>query len=391
MNLLLSSAEAARYLGVSRQTLYAYVSRGWVRSETGDSPRSRRYNRLDLERLRQRKEVRNEPARKLTTALSWGVPLLETELTLIDEGQLYYRGRSAVEMALSSQFSEAVRWLWSQGQPFLLLANGDRLKPLRSQSSPLREFQRHLLELSDQDAAGYDLSVPNALSTGWRILELFLKCLVGRSEVRLEEAGAELQKAWAPKSPELAGLLSAALVLCMDHELNASSFTARVVASAGSSLYEVVIAGLCALRGDRHGGTSLLCYQLLSELESSDALRATLVDWQRNKGFIPGFGHPLYPAGDVRAKALLQMLKKTDAGRSPAKLVAQVCQVLRKPATIDLALAALARAYDLPAGAPLMIFALGRTAGWIGHAIEQQRLGGLIRPRARYIGSLPAR
>jgi citrate synthase len=391
MNLLLSSAEAARYLGVSRQTLYAYVSRGWVRSETGDSPRSRRYNRLDLERLRQRKEVRHEPAIKLTTALSWGVPLLETELTLIDEGQLYYRGRSVIEMALSTPFSEAVRWLWNQGQPFPLFANGDRLKPLRSQSSPLREFQRYLLELSDQDAAGYDLTVPNALSTGWRILELFLKCLVGRSEVHLEAAAAELQEAWAPKSPELAGLLNAALVLCLDHELNASSFTARVVASAGSSLYEVVTAGLCALRGDRHGGMSLLCYQLLSELESSDALRATLVDWQRDKGVIPGFGHPLYPAGDVRAKALLQMLKKTDAGRSPAKLVAQAGQVLRKPATIDLALAALARAYNLPAGAPLMIFALGRTAGWIGHAIEQQRLGGLIRPRARYTGSLPAR
>jgi citrate synthase len=391
MNLLLSSAEAARYLGVSRQTLYAYVSRGWVRSETGDSPRSRRYNRLDLERLRQRKEVRNEPATKLTTALSWGVPLLETELTLIDQGHLYYRGRSAIEMAKSIQFSEAVRWLWNQGQPFPLFANGDRLKPLRSQSSPLREFQRSLLELSDQDAAGYDLSLPNALSTGWRIVELFLKCLVGRSEVRLEEAAEELQEAWAPKSAELAGLLNAALVLCLDHELNASSFTARVVASAGSSLYEVVTAGLCALRGDRHGGMSLLCYQLLSELESSDALRATLVDWQRNKGVIPGFGHPLYPAGDVRAKALLQMLKKTDSGRSPAKLVAQACHVLRKPATIDLALSALARAYDLPAGAPLLIFALARTAGWIGHAIEQQRLGGLIRPRARYIGSLPVR
>ena len=71
MDILLSSSEAARYLGVSRQTLYAYVSRGWVRSEAGDGSRSRRYNRLDLERLRQRKEVRREPARKLTAALSW--------------------------------------------------------------------------------------------------------------------------------------------------------------------------------------------------------------------------------------------------------------------------------------------------------------------------------
>jgi citrate synthase len=175
----------------------------------------------------------------------------------------------------------------------------------------------------------------------------------------------------------------------MDHELNPSSFTARVVASAESSLYEVVLAGLCALRGHRHGGMSLLCYQLLTELERADTLRTTLVEWHREKGFVPGFGHPLYPTGDVRAKALLQMLKKTRMGQSQAKLVAQAVQVLRKPATIDLVLAALARAYGLPASSPFAIFALGRIAGWIGHAIEQHRQSGVIRPRARYIGRMP--
>jgi citrate synthase len=388
MDILLSSAEASRYLGVSRQTLYAYVSRGWVRSEAGDSSRSRRYNRLDLERLRQRKEVRSEPARNLTTALSWGVPLLETELTLIDEGQLYYRGRNAVELARSERFFSVIKWFWNQNQPFQVFTDGTGFNP-RPRSLPLREFQRYLLELSDRDVGGYDLSMPNALSTGWRILELFLRCLVGRSNVRLEDAAEQLQQAWAPKSPDLAGLLNAALILCMDHELNASSFTARVVASAESSLYEVVLAGLCALRGHRHGGMSLLCYQLLTELESTNTLRTTLVEWHREKGFVPGFGHPLYPAGDIRAKALLQMLKKTRVGQYQAKLVAQAVQVLRKPATIDLVLAALARAYDLPASTPFTIFTLGRIAGWIGHAIEQHRQGGLIRPRARYIGRMP--
>ena len=389
MNIFVSSAEAARYLGVSRQTLYAYVSRGWVRSDAGDSSRSRRYNRLDLERLRQRKEVRSAPARKLTTALSWGVPLLETELTLIDEGQLYYRGRNAIELARSQQFFRVVQWFWNQDQSFQLSADGTGSMNPRPGSLPLREFQRCLLELSDRDVGGYDLSVPNVLSTGWRILGLFLQCLVGRSKVRLEDAAQQLQQAWAPKNPDLAGILNAALILCMDHELNASSFTARVVASAESSLYEVVLAGLCALRGHRHGGMSLLCYQLLTELEATNMLRTTLVEWHREKGFVPGFGHPLYPTGDVRAKALLQMLKKTRVGQSQAKLVAQAVQVLRKPATIDLVLAALARAYGLPASSPFAIFALGRIAGYIGHAIEQHRQGGLIRPRARYIGRLP--
>ncbi|HEY2424216.1 MAG TPA: citrate synthase, partial [Chthoniobacterales bacterium] len=169
MDILLSSTDAARYLGVSRQTLYAYVSRGWVRSEAGGSARSRRYNRLDLERLRQRKEVRSEPARKLTTALSWGVPLLETELTLIDEGQLYYRGRNAIELARSERFFSVIKWFWNQDQPFQLFTDGTGFKNPRPRSLPLGEFQRYLLELSDRDVGGYDLSVPNALSTGWRI------------------------------------------------------------------------------------------------------------------------------------------------------------------------------------------------------------------------------
>jgi citrate synthase len=388
MNLFLTSTEAARYLGVSRLTLYAYVSRGWVRSEGGDNSRSRRYNRLDLERLQQRKEIRSAPGAKLTTALSWGVPLLETELTLIDEGQLYYRGRSAIDLARSEPFSRAVGWFWNQDQPFEVPTDGIPFKP-QPRLPPLREFQRFLLELSDHDVGGFDLTVPNALSTGWRILELFLWCLIGRSNVRLELAAEQLQQKWAPKSPELADVLNAALILCMDHELNASSFTARVVASAGSSLYEVVLAGLCALRGHRHGGMSLLCYQLLAELESSNTLRTTLVEWQREKGFVPGFGHPLYPGGDIRAKALLQMLKKIRVGQAQAKLVVQAGQVLRRPATIDLALAAVARAFDLPASSPFTIFALGRVAGWIGHAIEQHRQGDLIRPRARYVGALP--
>jgi len=310
-------------------------------------------------------------------------------LTLIDEGQLYYRGRNAVELAGSEPFSRAVQWFWNQDQPFQVFTDRPGLVNLRPRSSPVREFQRRLLELSDRDVGGYDLSIPNALSTGWRILELFLQCLVGRSNVRLEDAGDHLQRAWAPKSPDLAGLLNAALILCMDHELNASSFTARVVASAESSLYEVVLAGLCALRGHRHGGMSLLCYQLVAELEGTNTVRTILVEWQREKGFVPGFGHPLYLTGDVRAKALLRMLKKTRVGQSQAKLVAQAVQVLRKPATIDLMLAALARAYDLPASSPFTIFALGRIAGWIGHAIEQHRQGGLIRPRARYIGRMP--
>jgi citrate synthase len=109
---------------------------------------------------------------------------------------------------------------------------------------------------------------------------------------------------------------------------------------------------------------------------------------------IPGFGHPLYPDGDPRARALLQRLRESSP-RSPALALANAAskaafELLGEYPTIDFALAILTRALHLPPGSALTLFALGRTAGWIGHALEQYRTGELIRPRARYIGEPPA-
>jgi citrate synthase len=111
----------------------------------------------------------------------------------------------------------------------------------------------------------------------------------------------------------------------------------------------------------------------------------------RRGASIDGFGHPLYPGGDPRAAALLALLRE----RYPASPemtyldgVARVAAALvREKPTVDFALAAVARVLRLPQGAPLMLFAIGRTIGWIGHAIEQYATGQVIRPRARYIGA----
>jgi citrate synthase len=187
-------------------------------------------------------------------------------------------------------------------------------------------------------------------------------------------------------------LLRAAIILCADHELNVSSFTARCVASAGSSPYGVVMAGLAALEGTRHGGMAARVDAMLDEMRRLRPRRA-IDDRLRRGDSIDGFGHPLYPDGDPRAAALLAMLREHyphSRERAAVQAVADAAAaIIQDRPTIDFALAALARVLRLPTGAPLMLFAIGRTIGWIGHAIEQYATGQLIRPRARYVGAMP--
>jgi citrate synthase len=204
---------------------------------------------------------------------------------------------------------------------------------------------------------------------------------------------ATLHARWAPKSARAAELIRAAIILCADHELNVSSFTARCVASAGSNPYAVVLAGLAAIEGVKHGGISSRVETLFDDFRRSPDLVRALGDRLRRGETIDGFGHPLYPQGDPRSTLLLSMLEERfpkskelafaqSVGRTGEELLGE------KP-TIDFALVALARTLKLPPGAPLTLFAIGRSIGWIGHAIEQYALGEIIRPRARYVGNPP--
>jgi citrate synthase len=115
-----------------------------------------------------------------------------------------------------------------------------------------------------------------------------------------------------------------------------------------------------------------------------DGPAAAVRDWLGQGRPVPAFGHRLYPDGDVRAPALLAAFSLPPAH---AALAAEVEQVVGERPNVDFALAALAATHDLPASAPLAIFALGRAVGWLAHALEQAATGTLIRPRAHYVGN----
>ena len=179
-----------------------------------------------------------------------------------------------------------------------------------------------------------------------------------------------------------ADLLRRVLVLLADHELNASTFATRVTVSTGASLAAGVLAGLATLSGPLHGRASWSVFELV-RAGRSNGMQATVREWLRQGRPLCGFGHPLYPDGDVRAKALLADL---DVPALYLDLRAAVEEIAGELPNIDFAVAALAGTYRLPSDAPLALFALARSVGWLAHAMEQVSTGHLIRPRARYSG-----
>ena len=192
-----------------------------------------------------------------------------------------------------------------------------------------------------------------------------------------------------------AELVRMALILCADHELNASSFTARCVASTGTSLRAAIIAGLAALTGGKHGGTTARVEALLDEIVSDaeknpqhlKQIRDRLEQRLARGESLPGFGHPLYPQGDVRAQALLSpVLPQHPAWQ---ECIDAVFALTGQLPSVDFALVALRRHLRLPLGAAYGLFALGRGMGWIAQALEQRADGELIRPRAHYTGVRP--
>ena len=153
----------------------------------------------------------------------------------------------------------------------------------------------------------------------------------------------------------------------------------------------MAIAGLAALEGTKHGGTTARVGAAWDALRQTGDLRAALAERLRRGEVIEGFGHPLYRGGDPRASLLLAMLPKGKAATFARELTATTKAVIGEAPTLDFALVALARALGLPTGSALTLFAIGRTIGWIGHAIEQYEANAVIRPRAKYVGATPMR
>lgn len=403
----LSAQEAAHLLGIRLSTLYSYVSRGLLRSEFADrSRRTRRYPIEDVQRLRERQEVRQEPQRVVDTALHWGAPMLDSALTLIEGGRCYYRGQEICALAQQRSVEQvaALIWLGEESQADALFAQEptplspacEALLTLLSTAPPIERLQAMLPLMAAEDLAAYDLRPLSTAQTGARLLKrMVLLSLPAIPDFTPGDIARTLQRGLAPDRPQSEALFRAALILCADHELNVSSFTARCVASAGSTPYAVVSGGLAALSGVKHGGSTERVEALFRETASPNQARAVLAGRIRRGETLPGFGHPLYPQGDPRGRLLVELAQAAVPNASGVELAlalaAEAQTALHLLPNVDFGLATLSAALNLPAGMAITLFALGRTIGWIGHAIETYQTDRLIRPRAHYTGILPDR
>jgi citrate synthase len=181
--------------------------------------------------------------------------------------------------------------------------------------------------------------------------------------------------------------LNRALVLVADHELNASTFAARIAAGAGADLYACLSAAVATLSGPLHGGESDRVDALVREVGTPSRARAVILARTQRGDLLPGFGHPLYPDGDPRAPPLLATARvlAPQATRTLDAVVREGRRLLGLEPNLDTGLVAIAHATGL-SGSASAIFALGRCAGWVAHILEQREAGFLLRPRARYVG-----
>jgi citrate synthase len=409
----LSAREAADKLGVNLATLYSYVSRGLIRSApSGPSNRLHRYSRDDIERLRERNDERRDPSKVALHALNWGAPVLESALTLIIDGRLYYRGVDASSLARSSTAEAVAALLWtgSLDTSASLFAQSHRIsKRIHRRISQLGalplvdELKLALVIAGAEDPRACDLEAASAGKTSARVVRMLCDVLVFRSGAPAgpsprRRIAANLALAWCRGNDNAARALDAALILCADYELNAPTFAARCAASAGSTPYEVALAGLAAMIGAKHGASIERADAMLAAPGNPRAVIRRLIDRAEHYGLhgaspVIKRDPPDLLRGDLRGIALLDLAAQA-APRSRAvvkalALASEIEALTGEPPSLDLGLAALRRALGLPKGTALALFVLGRTIGCLAHAIEQYQIDRVIRPRARYVGPAP--
>lgn len=403
----LPAEAASALLGVKRTTLYAYASRGLVRTRPVSGSRERRYAREDLARLAQKSAARAGHAAVAAGALSWGEPVLDTAVSAIDpERGPRYRGALAVELAARDVPFEAVAArLWGSavadfdaGGPGLDLVRFRRALPRGVR--PIARLALAVPMLALADPTRFVTTEPVELARARRLVAWLIAALAdrdadARGALSAGSAARALALALGARASERSvRAIDRALVVCADHELNVSTFAARVVASSGADLYACTSAALAALSGPAHGGVCDRIEVGLAELaRPEDAARVVHERLARGDPLV-GFGHPLYPSGDPRGAFLLAYA----ARMAPRSLTVRRALAMRDAVrlagagepTLDSGLVAIAAAAGLPPFSAGALFAIGRTAGWVAHVREQRASGQLLRPRARYVGARAA-
>src|SRR6185503_6710612 len=302
--------------------------------------------------LRRRAEERRDPSAVAAHALDLGTPVLESAITLIDGGRLYYRGHDAIELSRSRSVGAVAALLWTGSfeEPAAPRVATARPPNLPRDLPFVLRAQTLLAAAAARDARAFDFRRDAVVETGLTILSSMTRAATLAPALNAS-IDAELAAAWRLKRGAV-DVVRSALILCADHELNVSAFTARCVASAGASVYAAVIAGLSALEGVRHGGMTERVEAMLASMRHARSGRSAVAERLRQGEEIHGFGHPLYPDGDPRARELFGVLRARYPRSSELAFALDVADAssntLGTRPSLDFGLAAVSRVLRLP-------------------------------------------
>ena len=351
-----------------------------------------------------------------------GVVATQSKVSSIIDDQLTYVGYGIDDLAENASFEEVVYLLWH-----FRLPNEEELVELKNQlaenasipQAVIDHFKTYpidkvhpmaalrtavsMLGLFDEEADVMDkeanyrkaIRLQAKLPT---IVAAFSRIRKGQEPVAPRKdlsIAANFLYMLSGKEPEPIAVeaIDKALVLHADHELNASTFTARVCVATLSDVYSGITAAIGALKGPLHGGANEAVMKMLTEIGSVENVDAYIGNALANKQKIMGFGHRVYRQGDPRAKHLKKMSKQltTITGESKwyemsEKIEGIVTSQKQLPPNVDFYSASVYHSLGIDHDLFTPIFAISRVSGWLAHILEQYENNRLIRPRADYIG-----
>lgn len=381
MSTLIGANEAAATLGVTKPTLYAYVSRGIVTRQVAVDGRTSLYDRSEVEALANR-------ARRRPTSERPSIDVqIATAITRLHDDSPTYRGHRVLDLVGSHSF-EQVADLLLTGEPAGRPDDWTIDRTAFNRARRVVEAAEPVDALTALSLAARTLETrpgDDTAAIARRMLSIAPSVLGGPQRGSLAD---RLTRAWMPRpSPQLVDAVSRALVLLADHELATSTLAVRVAASVRTAPTAAIAAGLDVVAGSLHGAASQVAaslFELAAETDPASAVQAGLEGGRR----LPGFGHTVYRRGDPRFAPLLDAVRAIPA---PPERIAVVDAVIREAGrsighlpNIDLALGALNHVAGLPVDAP--IFGVARIAGWAAHYDEELgerpvRFRGLSRER----------